>query len=145
MTGYILTALRFDQILDVDEKGNATKRIRHRRGALITDLDELEARRLLKAGAIVPASEVGTDDDESDGDSDAGTGDADDANHAAGGSDASTAPTATGGADPERPRPAASMKLWAAYAEARGIPAEKVAAMANKDAIIAAVDELDTQ
>lgn len=143
MTEYILTALRFDQILAEDEKGNVTKRIRHRRGALITDLDELEAQRLLNAGAIVPAP-TGTDEDGTAEDADTDS-DADASHEPAPGSDAVRAPASTSGADPERPRPAASVKLWAAYAEARGIPAEDVAAMANKDAIIAAVDALDAQ
>lgn len=44
---------------------------------------------------------------------------------------------------PRRPRPTATQEKWAAYAKARGIPANEVDAMPNKDAIIAATNELD--
>lgn len=44
---------------------------------------------------------------------------------------------------PSRPRPTATAEKWAAYAKARGISADEVDAMPNKDAIIAATNELD--
>lgn len=130
MSEYILTALRFDQILEQDDKGRVIKRIRHRQGALITELDDLEAQRLLDAGAIRP---VGLVDDEHE--------------EKAAASEPSVA-TPESPADPaaealRRPRATATQEKWAAYAKARGIDADAVDAMADKDAIIAAVDELD--
>lgn len=134
VTDYILTALRFDQILEQDDKGRVTKRIRHRRGALISDLDQLEAERLLKAGAIALADDVREDADDPVDDQSVDTPPSD-----------GDAPSQTAGDSPRRPRPTATQERWAAYAKARGIDAEKVDAMATKDDIIAAVDELDAQ
>lgn len=55
------------------------------------------------------------------------------------------APVAQAADTPRRPRPAATLEKWAAYAKACGIDAEKVDAMDSKDDIIAAVDALDAE
>lgn len=145
MTDYILTAQRFNQILERNDQGRPIKEIKHRRGALITDLDELEAVRLLNAGAIIPADEHEHHDD-GDADEAGSEGDGDPVAHGDGGA-ADSAPQSApnSGAPLARPRPTATREKWEAYAKARGIDAEKVDAMANKDDIIAAVDELDAQ
>jgi hypothetical protein len=54
MTDYILTATRFDEVLERNEKGRPIKVIKHRRGAVLTGLDDSEVARLTKAGAIAP-------------------------------------------------------------------------------------------
>lgn len=138
VSDYILTALRFDQILEQDDKGRVTKRIRHRTGALITDLDGLEAERLLAAGAIIPADQARAGgDSESVGNTDS---DSDHGDDDPGGESSGTPADA-----PRRPRATATLERWAAYAKALGIDAEKVDAMPNKDDIIAAVDALDAE
>ncbi|WP_084865876.1 hypothetical protein [Prescottella equi] len=58
-------------------------------------------------------------------------------------SDDAAAPAAPAADAPRRPRATATIEKWAAYAKVRGIDADKVDAMESKDAIIAAVDELD--
>ncbi|NKS52529.1 lipase chaperone [Rhodococcus hoagii] len=135
MTEYVLTALRFNQILERNDQGRAIKEIKHRRGALITDLDELEAERLLKAGAIVPASDLPKVSDTP----------ADDATDTEGEAEAVGAQANPADEQLRRPRATATAEKWAAYAKARGIAADAVDAMDNKDAIIAAVDALDAQ
>jgi len=140
VTDYILTALRFSQILERNDQGRPTKEIKHRTGALITGLDELEAERLLAAGAIVSVDDVAPSDGNSVVE---GVGSGEPA--PASGTDANSTPSDPP-ADPlRRPRPTATQEKWAAYAKARGIDAEKVDAMTSKDDIIAAVDELDAQ
>ncbi|MGU3587429.1 lipase chaperone [Rhodococcus sp. C26F] len=135
MTDYILTALRFNQVLERNDQGRPTKEIRHRRGALITDLDELEAQRLLRAGAIRPADEVAAEEAAAE-------------RIAAAVVDqvppqGAEPPAATaGGASaerPRRPRATATDEKWVAYAEAIGIDAEDLKGK-NKDEIIALVD-----
>ncbi|MDJ0006510.1 hypothetical protein [Gordonia alkanivorans] len=55
MTDYVLTASRFDQVLERDASGFPLKVVKHRRGALISGLSAAEAARLKAAGAIGPA------------------------------------------------------------------------------------------
>ncbi|WJJ10815.1 lipase chaperone [Prescottella equi] len=127
MSEYILTALRFDQILEQDDKGRVVKRIRHRQGALITDLDDLEAQRLLGAGAIRPAGLLGDERVEE--------------TEAAEPSAASSEPPADPAADaPRRPRATATIEKWIAYAQAVGV---NVDGLTDKDAVIAKVDAAD--
>ncbi|NKR89713.1 lipase chaperone [Rhodococcus hoagii] len=127
MSEYILTALRFDQILAQDDKGRVVKRIRHRQGSLITDLDDLEAQRLLDAGAIRPA---GIADDEQGEEAEASESSA-----------ASSEPPADPAADaPRRPRATATIEKWIAYAQAVGV---NVDGLTDKDAVIAKVDAAD--
>lgn len=62
MSEYRLTALRFDQVLERDERGRVTKRKKYRRGDIVTGLGEKEITRLLAAGAIVPADQEETEE-----------------------------------------------------------------------------------
>ncbi|HEY9314630.1 hypothetical protein [Williamsia sp.] len=55
MTDYVLKATYFDQAVERDEKGLPTKIVKHAQGAVISDLDEAEATRLLGCGAVVVA------------------------------------------------------------------------------------------
>ncbi|NKV10930.1 lipase chaperone [Rhodococcus hoagii] len=127
MSEYILTALRFDQILEQDDKGRVVKKIRHRQGALITDLDDLEAQRLLGAGAIRPADLV---DDALEEEAEASEPSA-----------ATPESPADPAADaPRRPRATATIEKWIAYAQAVGV---NVDGLTDKDAVIAKVDAAD--
>ena len=54
VTDYVLTASRFDQVLERDANGFPLKIVKHRRGALISGLSAAEAARLKAAGAIGP-------------------------------------------------------------------------------------------
>ncbi|NKR24035.1 lipase chaperone [Rhodococcus hoagii] len=127
MSEYILTALRFDQILEQDDKGRVVKRIRHRQGALITDLDDIEAQRLLGAGAIRPADLV---DDALEEEAEASEPSA-----------ATPESPADPAADaPRRPRATATIEKWIAYAQAVGV---NVDGLTDKDAVIAKVDADD--
>ncbi|NKW16911.1 lipase chaperone [Rhodococcus hoagii] len=127
MSEYILTALRFDQILEQDDKGRVVKRIRHRQGALITDLDDIEAQRLLGAGAIQPADLV---DDALEEEAEASEPSA-----------ATPESPADPAADaPRRPRATATIEKWIAYAQAVGV---NVDGLTDKDAVIAKVDAAD--
>ncbi|MBM4548537.1 lipase chaperone [Rhodococcus hoagii] len=127
MSEYILTALRFDQILEQDDKGRVVKRIRHRQGALITDLDDIEAQRLLGAGAIRPADLV---DDALEEEAEASEPSA-----------ATPESPADPAADaPRRPRATATIEKWIAYAQAVGV---NVDGLTDKDAVIAKVDAAD--
>lgn len=57
MTDYRLIASRYTQALERDEAGRVTKSARHRFGAVFSIEDSVEAARLIRAGAIVPADE----------------------------------------------------------------------------------------
>ncbi|MDF3309758.1 lipase chaperone [Rhodococcus sp. T2V] len=117
MTEYVLTALRFDQILERDANGRPSKAIKHRRGDVISDLDEQEAQRLLKAGAIAEAVQAADPadpaDDDSDGDDQVGTPPA--------GGDAPTTPNQTSADQPRKPRVTATAEKWLAYAKSIGL------------------------
>jgi hypothetical protein len=136
VTDYILKAQLFKQIVERNDQGYPIKEIKHRKGALITDLDEFEAQRLLKAGAIVEASDEDPEADP-DGLGTEGDGDASTPHEPA---SAAPAASAAGAADPTRPRATATAAKWVAYAKAIGIDEDKVDAVAaDKDALIALV------
>lgn len=128
MTEYILTAQRFDQALERDEKERITKLKRHRRGDIVTGLDESEARRLLEAGAIAELAEA------SSAEPDVDSGDIPDAPR--------TAPPATPPVTvdaSERPANVAPKPAWVEYAIAHGIGREQADEL-SKAQIAAAVD-----
>lgn len=135
MTEYVLTALRFDQILDRDANGRPLTVIKHRRGAVISDLDEKEAQRLLKAGAIAEAVQAADPTDPADGD---GDGDDQVGTPPAGG-DAPTAPNQTSADQPRKPRVTATAEKWLAYAKSIGLADEAVDGK-DKDELIALVE-----
>lgn len=70
MTDYVLLATRYDRAVTRDEKGFALTTERLYAGAVISDLDEAEARRLLAADAIAAVATVddATDHGEANGD-----------------------------------------------------------------------------
>ena len=135
MTEYVLTALRFDQILDRDANGRPLTVIKHRRGAVISDLDEQEAQRLLKAGAIAEAVVAADPTDPADGDDD-GDGDEQVGAPTAPGSDA---PNQTSADQPRKPRVTATAEKWLAYAKSIGLADEAVDGK-DKDELIALVE-----
>ncbi|QIX48933.1 MULTISPECIES: lipase chaperone [Rhodococcus] len=143
MTNYILTALRFNQVLERNDQGRPIKEIRHRQGALVTDLDELEAQRLLRAGAIRPADEV---TDEATEDPDVNTG-GDTVGGQAPLQGDETPVSGSGGRlaeKPRKPRATATDEKWVAYAEAIGIDDADLDGK-NKDEIIALVDAAEAK
>lgn len=134
MTEYILTATRFDQVLERDEKGRVTKLVRRRRGDTVTGLDEGEVARLLRAGAIVDAEQVRpapvppVDDDQVDT---AGAGDGE----PGGAGEPAPVPVTV-----PRPRQAADKDDWIAYAVSRGMDEAEARSM-TKPQLLAALAE----
>ncbi|ETT26249.1 hypothetical protein RAJCM14343_5814 [Rhodococcus aetherivorans] len=134
MTEYILTATRFDQVLERDEKGRVTKLVRRRRGDTVTGLDEVEVARLLRAGAIVDAEQVRpapvppVDDDQVDT---AGAGDGE----PGGAGEPAPVPVAV-----PRPKQAADKDDWIAYAVSRGMDEAEARSM-TKPQLLAALAE----
>jgi hypothetical protein len=59
VTEFVLTATRFDQVLERDEHGRVTKLARRRRGDTF-EVDDADVTRLLAAGAIRPAEDAPT-------------------------------------------------------------------------------------
>lgn len=135
MSEYKLIALRFDQIIKRSPDGRPVEVIKHRFGSIVTDLDEVEAERLLKAGAIVP-TEDDEDVDEVPEQTEAERQAALDAQRVA--EEAAKLKAASGSAG-QRPKAAATEAAWAAYAHKRGVATDGL----NKDQLIAAVDKLD--
>jgi len=134
VTEYVLTAVRFDQILDRDDQGRPIKVIKHRRGDVISDLDKREAQRLLKAGAITEAVEVAEPAAEDDGDGDDQNG-----TPPAVVTEAPTASGQTAADQPRKPRVTATAEKWLAYAKSIGLADEAVAGK-DKDELIALVE-----
>ncbi|PPJ31906.1 lipase chaperone [Nocardia nova] len=58
MSDYILTASRFDQVLERYDDGRPKKVVKHRRGDTVTGLSDSEVARLTAAGAIAPKGEA---------------------------------------------------------------------------------------
>ncbi|WP_213573282.1 lipase chaperone [Rhodococcus sp. USK13] len=139
MTEYVLTALRFDQILDRDANGRPLKVIKHRRGAVISDLDEQEAQRLLKAGAIAEAVQVADPADPADPADVDGDGDDQGGASPEPGSDAPTTPNQASADQPRKPRVTATAEKWVAYAKSIGLTDEAVDGK-DKDELIALVE-----
>ncbi len=139
MTDFVLTAFQFDQVLARDEKGRPTEKIRHRQGAIVSNLDGAEAERLLRAGAIayVEASNV-EDGDVEDPEDDSSAPNS--IPEGASGSASTEPPTSP--AKDGRPKNAAPKPIWEAYALKRGI---ENAADLNKDELVAAVNALDAK
>ncbi|QGJ87253.1 hypothetical protein SEA_WOCKET_7 [Gordonia phage Wocket] len=164
MTEFVLTASRFDQVVERDDKGFPLKVVKHRRGDLVFDLPDAEVARLLAAGAIRPApdpddevTEVVVPDDEDDEvtevvvpDDDAAVVEAQAAVDT-GDADAQAAETElieaqvaaaqtvselnTQLAEPVRPKITATKKVWVEYAVARGWKAEKAEALDKQELI----------
>jgi hypothetical protein len=116
VTDYILTASRFDQIVERYDDGRPKRTIKHRRGATVTGLPESEVDRLLAAGAIAPATKpkgkaAKATTDES------GTGDVVVTYSSPAAREGDTAPSP--------PAKTAKTEEWQEYAKARGMdPAE---------------------
>jgi len=64
VTEYRLIAKEYRQATKRDENGKVLVKARHRRGDVFSIVDDLEAARLIRAGAIVPANEDDDEDDE---------------------------------------------------------------------------------
>ncbi|RDB46188.1 hypothetical protein [Tsukamurella tyrosinosolvens] len=160
MTQYRLAALEWWQEVDhttvCDACGARGERqvetIRHRQGDVV-DVDGADEARLLAAGALAPLEDEpaeDSDDGADQGDADASGSDGD------GGADTPPADTDTGdqpaeapapdgpvgtiesgliSAEVEKPKKAAPVDDWRAYAVAQGLDAEAVAKMSKVDLI----------
>lgn len=112
---YRLVAVRYDAITKTDELGRPLAYTRFDQGDVVT-LDEVEADRLVRAGAVVAVED---EDDEVDAE----------------------AEKPAGGEGPERPRPAGRLELWQEYAAAKGVATQDADGKdLTKDDLIAAVD-----
>ncbi|QDF17102.1 head-tail connector protein [Gordonia phage William] len=123
MADFVLTASLFEQVVERDAHGYPLKVIRHRRGDIVSGLDEADVARLLDAGAIAPvpaenpaivvvdADTVDADTVDVVSDDDAVVTD-DEAPAVA------PVPEPTG--DLARPKITATKKVWVEYAVARG-------------------------
>ena len=111
VTDYVLTASRFDQIVERNENGSARRIVKHRRGDVVDGLTEAEVERLLRAGAITP---VVADDEDPESDSQDES--APPTTGEAASTPAATTVKATGA--PERPKQTAPVAEWEEYAAA---------------------------
>lgn len=108
MSEYILTATRFDQVLERYEDGRPKKVIKHRRGDTVTGLSDSEVARLTAAGAIaVPKDEAKVDAPVSPVDPPAPP--------------APVVPIPAADGEPVVPAKTAKTDDWQAYAVARGM------------------------
>ena len=161
MTQYRLAALEWWQEVDHTEACEAcgatrgerrVELVRHRQGDVV-DVDGADEARLLAAGALAPHEDEPTED----ADDEAGQGDADaSGSDRDGGADTPPADTAAGAqpaeapdpegpvgtvesglisAEVEKPKKAAPVDDWRAYAVAQGLDAEAVAKMSKVDLI----------
>jgi len=133
VSDYVLTADFFDQIVERRPDRSALRIVKHRKGAILSDLTDADAERLLSVKAIRPYSEpvaiVDADDDEdpddpgtaSPGDGES-TGDSDDL--AAGADD-----------DDARPLKTATVTEWRKYAESKGLPKAEAAELTRAELI----------
>lgn len=115
----MLIASTFRQIVERAPDGAALRIVKHRRGAIITDLDDAEAQRLLLADAIVPVVDEDIDNGEVDGDNGQGDG-APDAGGPSGDSGDGDDPAVV---DPDAPPlKTAGVAEWRDYAVSKGLP-----------------------
>ncbi|MFE7746866.1 hypothetical protein [Nocardia sp. NPDC057455] len=135
MTRYRLTALRYSQIVDAP-KGGPIEYARRRRGDVF-ELDDAEAERLLKAGAVERVDDEQPVDDGEPGEAtaadvdEAGRGEqpVDDAGEPLDPADISAGPK---GAVPPR---AGAKPLWVDYAVANGMPRPEAEEMTKPELI----------
>ncbi|UVF60515.1 hypothetical protein SEA_PCORAL7_7 [Gordonia phage PCoral7] len=118
MADFVLTASLFEQVVERDAHGYPLKVIRHRRGDIVSGLDEADVARLLDASAIAPVPAenpaiVVVDADTVDVVSDDDAVATDDEAPAV-----APVPEPTG--DLARPKITATKKVWVEYAVARG-------------------------
>lgn len=136
MTDYVLKAGMFRQIVERRPDGSALRVVKHRKGAVISDLTEVDVERLLAAGAIAPVPEFDEGDDQ--GDDDTGTGSPDDESPAGDTGDQGddgtpdSAGEATSVAKPSRTGLVAD---WRAYAISRGLTEAEAADLTRAELI----------
>ncbi|AMS03498.1 hypothetical protein SEA_GUACAMOLE_7 [Gordonia phage Guacamole] len=127
MAEFVLTASRFDFVVDRDDKGHPIRVIKYRRGDAVTGLPDHQVSRLLAAGAIAPAAEVEEVVDAAQNLDQATAELADaqtDVEEARGDAATSVSELNTQLAEPVRPKITATKKVWVEYAVARGWKAE---------------------
>lgn len=105
---YVLTADRFDQVVERHDNGAPRKIVKRYRGDAVDGLSAKDVDRLLRAGAIVEAG--------------SGT--------AATEVEPSVAPTVSG-----RPKLTAPKQAWIDYAVSKGLDAVEAAEMSKQDLI----------
>ncbi|PZT99483.1 MAG: hypothetical protein DI630_16840 [Gordonia sp. (in: high G+C Gram-positive bacteria)] len=123
MTDYVLLATYFDQAVERDEKGLPTKVVKHYQGAVISDLDEANAERLLRCGAVAEVEEATGEDPEQPEPQNPPSGDVDSFGL-------------------ERPKKAGTAKAWEDYAVALFEKSEGAAGLNREDAEKATKQEL---
>ncbi|WP_280224940.1 hypothetical protein [Nocardia farcinica] len=146
MSDYILTADFFDQIVERREDGTAKRIVKHRKGAIVSGLDEREVERLTTAGAIRPhrvPGEGGEGEQSGDGEGEQSGGET-----TADGHTAATLPSGDGDtpddpganeAEPDRPLKTAGVAEWRRYATALGMDEADAESM-NRAELIAWAD-----
>lgn len=138
MSDYILTADFFDQIVERRDDGTAKRIVKHRKGAIVSGLDEREVERLIGAGAIKPRRAPAADDDiDSEGQGDTRSpGDSETPNAEQQG-DAATSDTHDDepAAAPVRPLKTAGVAEWRKYAVAEGMAEAEAEAMSRAELI----------
>ncbi|MBF6411207.1 lipase chaperone [Nocardia farcinica] len=136
MSDYILTADFFDQIVERRDDGTAKRIVKHRKGAIVSGLDEREVERLIGAGAIKPRR-APADDDDSEGQGDTrspGDGTPNPEQH---GDDAAPSDTHDDepAAAPDRPLKTAGVAEWRKYAVAVGMTEAEAESMSRAELI----------
>lgn len=135
VTEYVLTATRFDQVLERYGNGAPKRMIKHRRGDTVTGLPEAEVERLLSAGAIRPAAVADGPatpvEPEPSGQHDPAAEDTDPGKVPG----AEDEPGTGNPAVIEQPKKTASTEDWRAYAEYRGMPREEAATKSRAELI----------
>ncbi len=138
VTEYVLTADFFDQIVERRPDRTALRIVKHRRGAILDDLTDAEAERLLSTGAIKPYVEpepvIDEEEDNLGDGEDLGDGDGDDLGE---GEDGGDSPAADEAAQPvpAQPKKTASTEEWRGYAVLRGMPEAEAAEATRADLI----------
>ncbi len=136
VTAYLLVASMFRQIVERAPDGAALRVVKHRKGAIITDLDESEAQRLLLADAIIPVDDEdsGEVQDDGDGDSDSGQGSGDPGTTGSTGDqgDGDTPPVVVADGPPLK---TAGVAEWRDYAVLQGLPKADAAELSRAELI----------
>ncbi|AVP42233.1 hypothetical protein SEA_FENRY_7 [Gordonia phage Fenry] len=129
MAEFVLTASRFDFVVERDDKGHPIRVIKYRRGDAVTGLPDHQVSRLLAAGAIAPAAEVEEVVDAAQNLEQATAELADaqtetDVEEARGDAATTVSELNSQLAEPARPKITATKKVWVDYAKTRGWKAE---------------------
>lgn len=137
MTDYVLTADFFNQIVERRPDRSALRIVKHRKGAILSDLTDAEVERLTSTGAIRPVPfAVDEDQDADPGDdqgNDSDSGDGSDEEPSA--DDQEAEPESVATASTGRPLKTATVTEWREYAVSKGLPKAEAAALTRAELI----------